>query len=317
MQYLPPRAPRVRFTLLLFIAAVSVAVAAGWGVRPGLAAELTLAPTPSSPVVGGNLELVLWFDAEDQAVNAVEGTLRFNGSRLSAPHIRDGGSLLTLWVDHPTARGDQISFAGAIPGAYRGRGRLFSVVFTVRQPGALEFTWHQAGAYLHDGAGTAADVTAVPLTLVARPAPSPAPPGPYVSPFVDTTPPEPFTPFLMQDAAVADGRWVAVFATQDKGIGLDHYQVAETSYDPTTTTTPPSWRVATSPYVLADQTLHSYIAVQAVDREGNVRLGLIRPVPAVPPQYRESSSRWIFISVSVLLLVVVWALGRRWRRPQQ
>jgi hypothetical protein len=69
----------------------------------------------------------------------------------------------------------------------------------------------------------------------------------------------------------ADGveRWMVLFATQDKGSGMDHYEVREV--DPLLPWWGSGWHVAESPYLLEDQTLRSAVYVRAYDNDGNVR----------------------------------------------
>ena len=115
----------------------------------------------------------------------------------------------------------------------------------------------------------------------------------------DTEPPEDFTPAIVNDPNVFDGKYFLVFATQDKGTGVDHYEVREGRW---------GWfREAESPYLLKQQKISRDVYVKAVDSAGNERIAVI---PA-----RVHSAWWEgyeLFAILVVVILIACAYKRRW-----
>jgi hypothetical protein len=88
-----------------------------------------------------------------------------------------------------------------------------------------------------------------------------------------------------------------VFSTQDKGSGIDYYEVKEESQFLLFRLLPSKWHRAESPYLLRDQSLSSRIYVKAVDRAGNKQFAELLPKRLI--HWYEDYSFW-FIIVSGL-----------------
>jgi hypothetical protein len=123
---------------------------------------------------------------------------------------------------------------------------------------------------LNDGQGSEAKTEITPFNMVVAEA-GETPPPPSV---VDNDPPESFAPELGRDLNIFEGKWFLVFATQDKGSGIDRYEAEERKTDKVDDG---QWKTAESPYVLQDQTLGSYVFVKAVDKKGNQRVAFWAP----------------------------------------
>ena len=98
----------------------------------------------------------------------------------------------------------------------------------------------------------------------------------------DDIDPEPFTIELWNDERMFNGKYFIIFAAQDKQTGIDHYEVMEYSSRDSEESgnsalrrifgqKKPTWKTASSPYLLEDQSLSSNIEVKAVDKAGNER----------------------------------------------
>ena len=88
--------------------------------------------------------------------------------------------------------------------------------------------------------------------------------------------------------------------TQDKGSGIEKYQVKETKYRIFTSA---KWLDSTSPYILKDQDLRSFVYVKAIDKYGNERIEKI--LPRNPLSWYENFENW-FIIVLVLLVAITY-----------
>ena len=153
---------------------------------------------------------------------------------------------------------------------------------------------------LNDGTGTETNTTISNLQFVISgqgPASQPA-----VVETKDIDIPESFEPMVASDPAIFDGKYFLVFVTQDKGSGIDHYEVRE-GREP--------FVVAESPYLLQDQNLHKKIAVKAVDRSGNERLITLPPQKPLP--WYEN---YIILAILIIMVFITGVILRKglWKK---
>lgn len=313
-----------RFSSSLFrpLGLLIVSVAASFGV-PAIvhAASLSVEVPQTAFPPGGRMEASVYLDTEGEEINALEGTLIFSGDGVAAlQDVRDGGSAVPLWVRRPTPSPDgSVAFAGVIPGGLSGeRLLLFRAVIRAEKPGDAALSVDALRAFRNDGQGTALPIHVIPRTLqVAEGAPEPD-----IAASRDTEPPEPFTPILTRDPLLADGSYALVFLAQDKGSGIDHYDVFET---PRTITREAdvAWKPAASPYALADQSLGSFVYVRAVDREGNERIARMEPLHP-RAWYADGDLLPVWALLIGFIVLLGYAVGSRvwkkaappWERPQ-
>ena len=269
------------------------------------AATISFRATPAHVGVGDTVRVEVLLSSAI-ATNAFSGTLSYSKT-LEPVAVSDGNSIISLWITHPAVSpaGAPITFAGITPGGFSGDGGiLFSVLFKVTAAGAAEVSLgNDVEVLRNDGAGGKEPVTLQPLTLSVAPQSS----GGYAEP-ADRTPPESFTVSLGTDPGLFAGRDYLVFMAVDKSSGIDHYAVAESRVPSfLLPLLPLSWRVVTSPYVLADQNLTSTVYVKAVDRAGNERLAVF-PLQHLFTVYEKAALLGILIGVALL-----WQRGRRRR----
>lgn len=228
------------------------------------AAQYNLEATDIALKPADLIEVRLTLSADNEDVNAVSGILSYDKNQLTFSEIKTAQSIVSFWVDQPKDTDKGVKFSGIIPGGYsQDGGYILSVVFSVKNIQA-----GSAGAVgivspeilLNDGYGTSAKVKInnyfyqitnedrLPLTPTA---------------LEDSTPPEPFVPVVSKDENIFDNKWFLTFATQDKGSGIDHYEVKEGLFG--------RFKRAESPFLLEDQHLSSKITVRAVDKKGHIR----------------------------------------------
>ncbi|MDD4875274.1 MAG: hypothetical protein WC322_00815 [Candidatus Paceibacterota bacterium] len=119
----------------------------------------------------------------------------------------------------------------------------------------------------------------------------------------DTVPPEDFFPQIGKDEFISEGKYFVSFAAKDKTSGVDYYEVSEIDdwgiFDFININKKNLvWRKASSPYLLADQSLKSKILIKAVDKAGNERIAKV-----VPP------NKTVYWQAGVLLLILVILVG--------
>lgn len=243
------------------------------------AAELYFGAHSKEVGVGKTFEIGVLLNTQNQFVNAVEGKIIFPND-LEIVDILDGNSIINLWVEKPhLAESGKIFFSGIVPGGYLGeRGYLFSLVLKAKSTGQTTITTSDERILLNDGEATGAPVHRAPISLSVVS-------GTAIEPFLpphDPDLPEAFTPAVAQDPNLFDNQYFVVFLTQDKGSGIDHYEILETRNPLARFKTGKSegmrgWRIGDSPYLLQNQKLTSYIFVKAIDKAGNERVSMLSP----------------------------------------
>lgn len=256
--------------------------------------------------VGDQFEVTVMMDTEGERVNAVQGTLVFPEHLLEAQSFDDGNSIINFWIEKPG-----INFAGAIPGGYSGKGKLFSVVFYAKSEGVASLNIKEALALLNDGRGTPAQLSMRTEKInISGLAPDESP-RTVVRP-EDKIPPVGFTPEISQNPVLFDGKYFLIFATQDKESGVDFYEVSEEKgalrwlFGPNRE----NFMKGESPYLLKDQSLESWIFIRAVDRAGNERLTILRPSNVFIGQRVLTIIFWIIV-ITLLVLGGWRVLGRK------
>ncbi len=279
---------------IILISCIAVVTA-----MPVFAAEFLFDTKTKIITPGDEIKIDFLINTERDNLNALEAAVVFPKDILEFKEIRDGNSLVNFWVERPHEDGSGVRFSGIVPGGYTGsRGLLFSLVFRAKKQGNAFVEAHDFSALRNDGVGTAAHARATPLRIIIS---SRAPRTPSSETAMeDRVAPEQFVPEIARDPNIFEGKYFLVFATQDKGSGIDHYEVQEGDR--------PAVR-AESPYVLQDQRRDEEIAVKAIDKRGNERLVRLAP-PETYAVYRA-------LAIWVILLIVIGAAVRYWRKKKK
>ncbi len=255
--------------------------------------------------VNQQFKVDLILDTENEEINAVEGKVIFPEELLELKEIRDGNSIISFWIERPTLNSkSSILYSGIIPGGYQEtKGFVFSVVFQAKTNGSGAIEIHGAKVLLNDGKGTSANLSVSNFQFSISEETSAAPL--IVETIEDTDLPEEFKPEIAQNSDMFDGKYFLVFATQDKGSGIDYYKIQETRNK----RQGENWVGAESPYVLKDQKLKSYIYVKAIDRAGNERIATLSPQN--PLEWYENYYIWVKIIIGIILIYAIWRILKK------
>lgn len=325
---LPPRheVPRIqtrsttKFSWLLVLILVVLSVLA----LPVLAEAARLYFEPDQGTFSSEtvLPVYLRIDTEKERINTIEAYIRFSEDIFDVERLSDGNSIISLWVERPSANANnvngQIMFSGIIPGGYEEKDGLVLKIFLKSKKEGSGWIGVEPNSrvLLHDGQGTPSDLTVSQAVFDIQAA------GLSFLIPQDNDLPEPFTPHIARDSTIFDGEWFLVYATQDKGSGIDHYEIHETTRIQILKDTKEilprkdaKWVVAESPYSLRDQKLQSYIFVKAVDMVGNERIAVLPPQK--PLIWYKNYTIWTIIILGVLLAYAIWRiLWRRYKKSQ-
>lgn len=239
-------------------------------------------------------------DTQEQYINALQGKISYPTDKLAVTDIKDNGSIINFWVERPRAQAGEISFSGIIPGGYLGQGPLFTVYFKTRTRGLATLIQKEGQALLNDGQGTATPVELASYNLnISVQAPEQ---NVIAVETRDTEAPEKFDPLITRSQDLAGNKYVLIFYAQDKGSGIDHYEIKEGLW---------GFKRATSPYVLARQKLDHTILVKAVDRYGNFTIAKVSPVEPAVWYEKLPIFAIIYIIVGVIILLMIRVLWRK------
>lgn len=240
-----------------------------FSVRYAFAATIYFETPRKTFSVGEEFLVQMSLDTNGESINAVEGKLLFPSQYLEVAEVRDGNSIVNFWAEHPTASSMvSINFSGIIPSGYQGsKGLIFAVLFRAKSPGISTIYLRETRVLKNDGKGTLVNLTTNPISITVSSGISGS--LERVPSSDDTTPPEKFNPEIAQNSSVFNGDYFLVFATQDKGSGIDHYEVREGMWG--------GFSRATSPYRLNNQKLDEKIFIKAIDKNGNERTETLLP----------------------------------------
>lgn len=247
----------------------------------------------------------VYADAGRDQINAVSGTLRFSPNDLAIEEIQNGNSVINFWLEEPKPSINGINFAGITPGGWNGaKNLLFSIVFKAKKSGKTTIDFTNLEALKNDGSGSAATVSAVPLGLII----SGNDKINYSLTAPDTLAPESFIVDVGRNPNIYNNDWFVFFHTEDKGGGLDHYEIAESKSDKASDL---DWQRAESPYRLKDQTRKSVVFVKAVDKAGNQKIEKLSPAP------KQVLNYWYLAVIILLIVLIFWRkkwLIIKWQR---
>lgn len=270
-----------------------------------LAAEFRFV-APQNEFRPGDEFLVQFTVDTEQPANAVSGVLVFPPELLTVQQVQDGNSVVNFWIERPVAsQSGEISFAGMTPGGILGTNEiLFSVLFRATDEGAGEVAATDLQLLLNDGKATPISTSLTPFAFsISNDVPLTGTSSPVAE---DQEPPEDFVIEFASDPNLFEGRRFVVFATQDKGSGVSHYEVKEGLWGKFVT--------AESPYVLKNQG-EQRVAVKAVDNAGNERLVVTGDEGDALAYHRRALMGAVIVMCSVaVLFIALLAVGKKLRR---
>lgn len=260
------------------------------------AASVTLAPQVVRLDQEQQFYVDVLLDPEGAAFNGVEGSVQFSSDTLTFIRSEDGNSVVGPWIDRPQIDGDKITFSGIMPNGFDGvidpfdshvrkPGTLLRLVFEARAPGIAHITTSNMRITANDGNGTLRTVPDMELSI-----PISGEINSSVYALQDTHRPT-LVASVVTDKKLYDGRATLIFTASDKESGIDRVEVQEGNQASV---------VATSPYLLEDQSRTSVITVRAYDISGNVTTVTINPI------YTAETIGYILLSFIALIVLVIF-----------
>jgi hypothetical protein len=269
------------------------------------AATLYLEPNSGEFSLGETFSVSVFIDTEGEIINVANVNLDYPEEILAAKDFSQGNSILNLWIKNPEIKRGigKISFAGGIPGGFKGnRGFLGKVFFeSINSGEGSVFFEESSEVLLNDGFGTKANLKKEKAKFSVLTEKLEIPEDQLKKEIEkDKIPPESFKIEINQYPSIFEGKHFITFNTTDKQSGVDHYEVKEGKRN---------WEKAESPYLLKNQSLGEKIQVKAVDKAGNERIEEITPEPV-----KRAKIDWRLIVKIVLIIIglgVVYLIYRK------
>lgn len=131
----------------------------GMFVLPQLADAASLSASPGTGVytTGSTFSVRLMLNTQGQAINAAEGSLKFNPNELSVVSLNQAGSIFNLWTVEPTFSNSAgtITFGGGSPSGYSGsNGTILTINFRAKGSGPVKVSFGSGSVLAADGLGT-------------------------------------------------------------------------------------------------------------------------------------------------------------------
>lgn len=244
-------------------------------------------------------KLDIFLNAENAAINAIEGEIVFPSDLLELQSVYDGGSIINLWLEKPQIEKEKIIFSGIITAGFSGeKGKIFSIIFKTKNApieketsGVIKI--NDLKILLNDGKGTEIQplISNFKFKITS---------GAPLLKFLmadDKNPPESFKPEIVLLPQIAEDKYFLIFAAEDRETGIDYYQIKEGGR---------LFINAESPYLLKNQALYDKIIVRAVDKAGNSREVIIAPSKMHPAYY--------LIPIIFIIFLAVYFMRRKLRK---
>ncbi|TAK03366.1 hypothetical protein EPO34_04885 [Patescibacteria group bacterium] len=182
-----PSFPLIRLMAALFGLVLSCAFLSA--AHAAQAASMYVNPPSGEIEINDPITLEVLLSSPDQAVNAVNGTIRFPTELLEVSGVSVNGSVISLWLQQPEYSNENgtIRFEGVVlnPG-YQGPGaRLFTVTLRGKGNGNADVAFSSGAILANDGMGTNV-ITGLSKGTYTVNAPSVAPPVPEATTPVET-----------------------------------------------------------------------------------------------------------------------------------
>jgi len=238
-----------------------------WCLSSGVTYAASIITNDVTVGVGEQIVIPIKLDTEGATVNTISGEVTISGDAVSINSLNEQNSVVSLWVERPEHSADKVTFAGIIPGGFRGvlgagvnsyePGIILNIVILGKKVGEgtlnvsiTTLVEHAEKQNLIPVADKLVNIRVVEggESNIVR--------------YVDTEPPELFKPVIVSSHYVSDTGYALVFQTRDVGSGIDHYEVKVADGE---------FLRAENPYPLDKSQIHSIIYVKAIDRAGNER----------------------------------------------
>jgi hypothetical protein len=120
------------------------------------AADLYILPSSKDLNVGDNLNVSVYVDSVDQAMNAVSFRISYPEDLLKFVSLSKTGTIINLWVQEPKGGNGEVLAEGIVlnPGFAGTRGKILNITFKALNSGKADLIFVSGAVLANDGLGT-------------------------------------------------------------------------------------------------------------------------------------------------------------------
>jgi hypothetical protein len=121
-----------------------------------LAADLYILPSSKDLNVGDTLNIAVYIDSVDQAMNAVSFKISYPEDLLRFVSLSKTGTIINLWVQEPKGGNGEVFAEGIVlnPGFTGSRGKILNITFKAIKSGNANLNFVSGAVLANDGLGT-------------------------------------------------------------------------------------------------------------------------------------------------------------------
>lgn len=282
------------------------------------ASEIRFIATPPIAAAGEEVGIDVVLDTEGKTATALSGEVSIaddKGAPVALTRIRDGGSLIGVWLKEATmGTAGKVSFSGIIPGGRTSTDeRVLTLYVVPKEAGMITFSF-SGEAFYSNAPGEPIALKRASFGLpVSERSDDVAP-----IPVSDNTPPTDIRAIIAQNEAMFDGRPFIIVYAKDAESGVLMYELLEIgAFQPLAgleddTLLP--WRRIENPDALVYPVNTRYIYVRVTDREGNAAVAFVgAPNELSPEKSLILFNKWVILAIliGVAGLLSLWLWIRR------
>jgi competence protein ComGC len=121
-----------------------------------LAADLYILPSSKELNIGDTLNVSVYVDSVDQAMNAASFKISYPSDLLKFISLSKTGTIINLWVQEPKGGDGEVFAEGIVlnPGFTGSRGKILNITFKAIKPGTADLKFISGSVLANDGLGT-------------------------------------------------------------------------------------------------------------------------------------------------------------------
>jgi hypothetical protein len=119
-------------------------------------ADLYILPSSKNLNIGDNLNVSVYVDSLDQAMNAVSFRISYPEDLLRFVSLSKTGTIINLWVQEPKGGNGEVFAEGIVlnPGFTGSRGKILNITFKALNSGKADLSFVSGSVLANDGLGT-------------------------------------------------------------------------------------------------------------------------------------------------------------------
>ena len=266
------------------------------------ASALLLKPSSTNFGIGEQFYVDVNLDTEGKTVNGVEGTISFSNDNIYFIRAEEGKSMVNLWVEKPNLKDNKIIFSGIMSNGFSGvidpfnpkvrlPGLIIRLVFEAKKAGDFNIGTSNSDSTLNDGLGTIDNISDSNINLSVSNTDNK-----YIYNTKNDISPE-LSVYVTKNSDLYNNKYVLVFEAKDHQTGIKDVMVKEGNR---------KWKVATSPYLLEDQTRHSIITVQATNYSDSSMVLSIEGLPRNILSFRNIVVAIFFVFILLFIIKKIY-----------